>query len=54
MPSNSPIEQNSVNIQAQKWASSGSAGVFANPERYTVSSFTVGNNFTLTSIGVFK
>jgi hypothetical protein len=41
MSSNRTIELNSVNIQAQQWASGGSAGVFANPERYTVSPFTV-------------
>jgi hypothetical protein len=54
MSSNRTIELNSVNIQAQHWTSGGSAGVFANPERYTVSPFTVGNNFTGIYTGVLR
>lgn len=37
------IELNSVNIQAQQWSSGGSAGVFANPERYNISPNTTNN-----------
>lgn len=37
------IELNSTNIQAQQWASGGSAGVFANPERYVISPNTTNN-----------
>jgi len=54
MSSNRTIELNSVNIQAQHWTSGGSAGVFRNPERYTVSPFTVGNNFTGIYTGVLR
>ena len=34
-----------ANFNAQYWASSGSAGVFLNPERYSISAFTTGNWF---------
>lgn len=40
---NRTIELNALNIQAQQWASGGSAGVFANPERYIISPNTTNN-----------
>jgi hypothetical protein len=54
MSSNRTVELNSINIQAQHWASGGSAGVFSNPERYTISPFTIGNNFTGIYTGVLR
>ncbi|RCS27500.1 SusD/RagB family nutrient-binding outer membrane lipoprotein [Polaribacter sp. WD7] len=54
MSSNRTIELNAVNIQAQQWASGGSAGVFRNPERYSISPFTIGNNFTGIYTGVLR
>lgn len=36
-----------TNFFAQYYASTGSAGVFLNPERYTISSFTTGNWFSI-------
>ena len=54
MSSNRTVELNSVNIQAQHWTSGGSAGVFRNPERYSISPFTVGNNFTGIYTGVLR
>jgi hypothetical protein len=41
--SNRTVELNSVNIQAQHWASGGSAGVFRNPEVYVISPNTTNN-----------
>lgn len=41
--SNRTVELNSINIQAQHWTSGGSAGVFANPERYIISPNTTNN-----------
>ena len=40
------VENNAVNIISQQWASGGSAGVFANPEVYTISPFTLGNTWS--------
>ncbi len=37
------VELNSTNMQAQQWASGGSAGVFSNPERYNISPNTTNN-----------
>ena len=54
MSSNRTIELNSVNMQAQHWTSGGSAGVFRNPERYSLSPFTIGNNFTGIYTGVLR
>ena len=54
MSSNRTVELNAVNIQAQHWTSGGSAGVFSNPERYSISPFTVGNNFTGIYTGVLR
>lgn len=54
MSSNRTIELNGVNIQSQHWASAGSAGVFSNPERYVISPFTIGNNFTGIYTGVLR
>lgn len=54
MTSNRTVELNSVNIQAQHWTSGGSAGVFRNPEIYTISPFTIGNNFTGIYTGVLR
>ena len=51
---NRTIELNSVNIHAQHWTSGGSAGVFANPEIYTISPFTSGNNWTAHFTGVLR
>jgi len=43
--SNRTVELNAINIQAQQWASNGSAGVFSRPERYSISTFTTGNSW---------
>lgn len=40
------VELNAININAQHWASGGSAGVFSNPERYILSTFTTGNTWS--------
>ncbi len=39
------VENVGLSLISQHWASGGSAGVFINPERYTISSFTVGNTW---------
>jgi hypothetical protein len=47
MASNRAIEISPGNaFHAQIWASNGSAGVFTDPERYIMSSFTVGNTWS--------
>ncbi|WP_037316787.1 SusD/RagB family nutrient-binding outer membrane lipoprotein [Salegentibacter sp. Hel_I_6] len=43
MSQNRTVELNAVNMQAQHWASTGSSGVFSNPERYTISPNTTNN-----------
>ena len=40
------VENNAINIISQQWTSGGSAGVFRNPEVYTISPFTSGNTWS--------
>lgn len=40
--------------QVQHWASNGSAGVFLNPERYTISPFTTGNTWSFMYINALS
>jgi hypothetical protein len=45
MGSERPIELVQTPILAQRWASSGVAGVFNSPAQYTISTFTTGNTY---------
>jgi len=43
-----------TNFFVQNWSSNGSAGVFLNPERYTISPFTTGNTWSFNYINALS